>query len=233
MIVVVGSPVARSGDARTAAAGLGADIARRAAASGAAVELVGRVGEDAAGDEVLLALAADGVGHVATLREPGRPTPTAPPSTGSVAPDSPDLGDALLAELDDEGAASPDAEAAADATAGTAGLSVDAGDLELALRYLPDYRVLVVADDLDPAVLATVAAAASWSGAMLVVVQSAAAASGSLPDDATVLARPARDPDGAFAAMVAAYVVALDQGAEPRAAFAGAQRTGGWAAVAD
>ena len=39
------------------------------------VQLVGRVGEDPAGEATLLALARDGIGHVATLRDPARPTP--------------------------------------------------------------------------------------------------------------------------------------------------------------
>ena len=92
MIVVVGSPIAEPVGPAIRAGGLGADIARRATASGAAVQIVGRVGEDAAGDEVLLSLAAAGIGHVAVLREPGRPTPAAPPIAGaSASPDGPEL----------------------------------------------------------------------------------------------------------------------------------------------
>jgi hypothetical protein len=51
------------------------------------------------------------------------------------------------------------------------------------------------------------------------------------PDDATGLARPATDPDGTFATIVAAYAVALDRGTAPAEAFASAQASGGWAAV--
>jgi hypothetical protein len=65
------------------------------------------------------------------------------------------------------------------------------------------------------------------------VLQPDGSPTAALPDSATVLLRPATDPDGTFAAMVAGYAVALDQGDEPRSAFAAAQRAGGWAAVAD
>jgi ribokinase len=221
VIVVVGSPIALSAGPGIAAGGLSAEVARLAASAGAAVQIVGRVGEDAAGDQVLLALAAAGIGHVAVLREPGRPTPTrASSGDGSVSPDGPALGEALIDETDQ-------------ATAATlpAGLSVDAADLELALRYVPDYRVLVVAGDLDPSALEAVVAAAGWSGAHLVVLPPDGASMAGIPDAATALQRPATDPDSAFAAMVAGYAVALDRGDEPRSAFAAAQRAGGWAAV--
>lgn len=229
MIVVVGSPIARSDGPAIVAGGLAAEVARVAAASGAAVQIVGRVGEDAAGDQVLLALAASEIAHVAVLREPGRPTPTADQlDGGSAGPDGSVLGEALFDadEVVADGRSSAEAEA-------PAGLSVDAADLELALRYVPDYRVLVVAADLDPAALDAVVAAAGWSGAHLVVLVRDGSTTTALPDSATVLARPEADPDGTFAAVVAAYAVALDQGEAPAAAFATAQRAGGWAAVAD
>ena len=221
MIVVVGSPIAQPVGQAIVAGGLSAEIARLAALAGAAVQIVGRVGEDAAGDQVLLALAAAGIGHVAVLREPGRPTPTGiSPRDDSASPDGPALGEALIDENEQAPAAAP-----------PAGLSVDAADLELALRYVPDYRVLIVAADLDPSTLDAVVAAAGWSGAHLIVLLPDGAPTTALPDTATALLRPATDPDGAFAAMVAGFAVALDRGDEPRSAFAEAQRAGGWAAV--
>ena len=232
MIVVVGSPIAQPSGQAIVAGGLASEIAARCAATGAAVQIVGRVGEDAAGDQVLLALVAAGIGHVAVLREPGRPTPTAAPLTdGSASPDGPALGEALL---DDDGLADGAAPGDDGDSRGAepSGLSVDAADLELALRYVPDYRVLVVAADLDPSTLDAVVAAAGWSGAHLVVLLTEGAAGTGIPDAATALLRPPTDPDGAFAAMVAGYAVALDRGDEPRSAFAAAQRDGGWAAVA-
>jgi hypothetical protein len=231
VIVIVGSPIAEPSGHAIVAGGLTSEIARRCALAGAAVQVVGRVGEDAAGDQVLLALAAAGIGHVAVLREPGRPTPTAAPTRdGSASPDGPALGEALLDESDLSDGASGPADGNAPA-GGPAGLSVDAADLELALRYVPDYRVLVVAGDLDRSALDAVVAAAGWSGAHLVVLPPDGASMTAIPDMATALQRPATDPDGAFAAMVAGYAVALDRGDEPGSAFAAAQRAGGWAAV--
>jgi hypothetical protein len=236
MIVIVGSPIAAPATHGIGAGGLGAAIAIAAAREGAAVEVVGRVGEDAAGDQVLLALAAARVGHVAILREPGRPTPAAPPGVGeSPSPDGPALGEALVAE-DAFGDEAIGANATGDHRAieqEPAGLSVDAADLELALRYVPDYRVLVLAADLDPTARSAVVAATAWSGAQLVALLAAGAAADDLPETATVLERPPSDPDGAFAAMVAAYAVALDGGSAPADAFAAAQRSGAWAAVPD
>jgi hypothetical protein len=233
VIVVVGSPIARPVGGGIAAGGLAAGIGRAAVARGAAVQLVGRVGEDPAGDLVLLDLAAHGVGHVALLREPGRPTPAAAPPRGeSPSPDEPALGEALIDGDDGRPADQPPADGAEPALE-PAGLSVDGGDLELALRYVPDYRVLIVAADLDPSSLEAVVAAAGWSGAHLVALLGEGDSSAALPDDATVLVRPPDDPDGDFAAMVGAYAAALDAGDEPRAAFETAQRSGGWAAVAD
>jgi sugar/nucleoside kinase (ribokinase family) len=209
---------------------MASDIARLCAAAGAAVQIVGRVGEDAAGDQVLLALVDAGIGHVAVLREPGRPTPmAAPPTGGSASPDGPALGEALL---DEAGLSDSDPATADDApTDVPAGLSVDAADLELALRYVPDYRVLVIADVLDSSSLDAVVAAAGWSGAHLIAILPDGGSTSALPDTATALLRPVSDPDGTFAAMVAGYAVALDRGDEPRSAFALAQRAGGWAAV--
>ncbi len=232
VIVVVGSPFARPVAAGIEAGGLGASIARVAAGAGAAVEVVGRVGEDSAGDLVLLALAAAGVGHVAVLREAGRLTPSAPPPAEiSPDPDGPNLGVALLDDDDeaiDDGA---DGRSAGGDSSEPPGLSMDAADLELALRYLPDYRVVIVAAELDVPSLATVVGAAGWAGAALITIVRGGASAEDLPESATVLERPPSDPDAAFAAMVASYAVALDQGRDPMQAFSAASGAGGWAAV--
>ena len=218
MIVVVGSPSGRLlADGRLVAAGLAVQIGRRAAAdAGAAVQIVGRVGDDAAGDAVLLDLAAANVGHVAALRTPGGATPL--------------VAAAEVDEGDDEAADVAISEAADDEVGATSGLPIDAADLELALRYLPDYRVIVVTPGLDPAAMDTVVAAARWSGARLVIVDDGAALPDALPADATVLAQPG-DADSAFAAVVARYAVELDRGTEPGAAFAAASAAVGWQPV--
>lgn len=226
MIVVVGSPIAEPAGENVEAGGLAARVALGAARAGAAVEVVGRVGEDAAGDQVLLSFAAGGVGHVAVLREAGQLTPAVAPDLGeSPSPDGPVLAATVLEDDDvddmDHGRGLPP------------GLSVDAADVELALRYLPDYRVLVLAADLDPAATEAAVAAAGWSGAALVVLIASDGDTAVFPPSATILARPADDRDGAFAATVAAFAVALDRGVDPSEAFATAQRAAGWAAVAD
>src|SRR5215207_5958017 len=125
MIVVVGSPHLRFRASKQEAAGTAVGVGSAAATAGADVELVGKIGDDPAGEVVLLDLAARNVGHVAILRDPSRPTPeTAEPD-----------GDA-------EPFREPDREQRSTNTA--AGPTLEPADIELALRYLPDYRVLVV-----------------------------------------------------------------------------------------
>ncbi len=91
---------------------------------------------------------------------------------------------------------------------------LEGADLELALRYLPDVRVIVGAD-LESDALAAVVDAAAFIGAILVVVGTAPAGikdNTGLPDSAVVLQAPARDLDGTFAGFVAAFAVRLDAG---------------------
>ena len=198
MIVVVGNPQARSAaDGPSTAAGLPSGIAIAAVAAGGTAQIVGRVGEDAAGEAALLDLSRRSVGHAAIMRDPGRPTPLLP------APGDDDAVDA------DGGTASAD-------ISGTS--TLDAADLKLAFDYLPEYSVIVVAEPLAPATLAVAVDAAAWSGSALVVVGAAGLAG--LPDDATVFEAPTDgDPEGAFAAMVGAYAAGLDRGEDAKAAF--------------
>ena len=100
--------------------------------------------------------------------------------------------------------------------------SLDAADLELALRYLPDVRAIVVVD-AGPDLAATAAAAAGWSDAALVLVtpsgRDAASSEGGpdvpaeIADRAIVLAAPPSDPDAAFAGFVAGLATRLAEGA--------------------
>ena len=93
----------------------------------------------------------------------------------------------------------------------------EAADLDLALRYLPEIRVIVLAA-AGRTLLSTAARAAAWSGATLVLVDD-----GPVPDDLPVvplvLAPPARDPDETFAGFLAALAVRLDGGLDPRRAW--------------
>lgn len=98
---------------------------------------------------------------------------------------------------------------------------IEPADLDLALRYLPDLRVIVLLRPMAP-LLGTAVAGSSWSGAALIVVgpldADATALLGGAPD-AIAIDPPSRDPDGAFAGVVASLASRLDAGEEPRAAW--------------
>ncbi len=68
MIVVVGGLAWRDG-VPPGPGGRACEVALAAAGAGAAVEVVGRAGDDPAGDALMLALASAGIGHVAVLRD--------------------------------------------------------------------------------------------------------------------------------------------------------------------
>ena len=217
MIVVVGNPALLASEPPRAG-GLAVGVAAGAAAAGGDVQLVGKSGEDQAGEAALLVLAKRGVGHVAVLRDAGRATPElADPAAADLAPfDEPDV-----------------APSSPDTAAEPPGPALDPADIELALRYLPDYRVVVVADALSSAALEVVLAASRWSGAALVILLPTGAETPTLTSEATVIEAPEVDPDDAFASVVGAYAAALDRGEEPAEAFATASSAGGWAAVTD
>ena len=221
MIVVVGSPLVRTSEAGPRAAGMAIGIARAAAAAGSDVQVVGKVGEDPGGDAVLLDLTAATVGHAAILRDPSRPTPVSQrPAPDEVAPfDEPD--GQPTAGVDDA------------SRVPVGGLPLEPADIELALRYLSDYRVLVVADPLAEPSLRVALAAASWTGAALVVIVPNGTTQPLAADDATVIEGPPDDPDDAFAGVVGAYAAAIDRGEEPAEAFASASQARGWSTATD
>jgi hypothetical protein len=217
VIVIVGNPALLASEPPRAG-GLAVGVAAGAAAAGGDVQLVGKTGEDPAGEAALLDLAKRGVGHVAMLRDAGRATP-----------ELPDTAAAELAPFDEPDVASASPSPASQPPSP----ALDPADIELALRYLPDYRVLVVADALSGAALEVVLAASRWSGAALVILLPAGSEAPTLTSEATVIEAPEVDPDDAFASVVGAYAAALDRGEEPAEAFATASSAGGWAAVAD
>jgi hypothetical protein len=151
------------------------------------------------------------------LRDPTRATP----ETAEVDPDSADPAEAAPFE-DLSGEPEPGGTFAAP--------TLEPADIELALRYLPDYRVLVIADSLLPEALQVVVAASRWSGAALILVVPSGSDPIDIPD-ATILEAPADDPDDAFASVVGGYAAALDRGEEPAEAFATASTASGWAAA--
>ncbi len=213
MIVVIGSPIGRLVDGHVAAWGAASQTALAAAGAGRAVQLVGRIGDDPTADGLLIDLARGKVGHVAVLRDPARATPLAPATT-----------------LDEEPSDIDSVEAPIDATTPPApGVALDAADVELGLRYLTDFGVVVVAEPTGTAVLAVAAEAASWNDAVLILVVGAEAAMpDGLPAGAIVFEAPDDDPDGAFAGLVGHFAAAIDDGADPGAAFRGALADDGW-----
>jgi hypothetical protein len=99
---------------------------------------------------------------------------------------------------------------------------IEAADLELALRYLPEVRVVVLV--APPAGLVeTALAATSWSGAPLILVgpldSEAAALALAAEPSPVVLAPPAHDPDDAFAGVVASLATRLDAGEDAAGAW--------------
>ena len=239
--MVVGCPSYRppEGAAPDGVGGMAAGVATAVAAAGGGVQLIGRIGDDAAGDALVLALGRAGVGHAAMLRDPGRPTPllAAAAEAAEVAEDD------LLADLD-AGAALADAvlgaEGASSAPAPAELLlperpeerpRLEAADIELALRYLPEVRVIVLAEPIDEASARVVADEAAGAGAQVIVIVAPGTSAPDALAGATVLEAPPGDPDGAFARLVAAFAVALDAGAAPAEAFRSAAASAGWEAA--
>lgn len=105
--------------------------------------------------------------------------------------------------------------------------TLEGADVDLALRYLSDVRVVVTVG-LVPAAVAAAAERASWAGAPLIVIRDAGtgadAEAEELPDGAIVLEAPASDPEGTFAGFVGAFAARLDAGATPADAWAATTR---------
>ncbi len=209
MIVIVGSLAWRQGD-QPAPAGRACEVALAAAALGARVEIVGRAGDDPTGDAVMLGLARAGIGHVAVLRDPSRPTPVI---EAPIATDDEPPGDRVV-----PAPASP-------------GPTLDAGDVSLGLQYLTAFAVLVVTDDVPAAAVPVAVEAAGFTGAHLVLLTPADGEPPEVPGQATILAAPAEVDDGAFARLVGTYAAGLDRGTEPGRAFADAVNAAGWEAL--
>jgi sugar/nucleoside kinase (ribokinase family) len=214
MIIVIGSPSVALGEPGqpSGAAGRSVDVARGAIDGGARVELVGKVGDDPAGDDLMLALTDLGIGHAAVLRDHARATPAVP-----IAP-SEDR-EELLGE--DAGPVPP-------AASGAARPTVDAGDLDLALRYLSDHLVVVVAEPLEADALAVVRADAGYADAHVVLIVEPGRPMDRLPDGMTVLEAPESDPDGVFGRTVGRFAAALDQGRPGPEALEQATAGAGW-----
>jgi hypothetical protein len=211
VIVVVGTPAWREADP-SSPVGRACEIGLAAAGRGAAVEIVGRVGDDRAGDSLLIALARAGVGHAAVLRDPVVSTPIMAPSQDL------DPVDDLLADV--PGAAAQDI---------AGGPRLEPADVALGLSYLTAFGVLVVTDDAPAEVVPACVAGAAFTGAHLVILVPAdRPLPGGLPADAVVLIAPGDPTDAAFGAVVGSYAAAVDGGEDPALAFRAATRSAGW-----
>jgi hypothetical protein len=197
VIAVIGTPRLRGTGPEADVAGLAAAVAAAAAAGGSRVEFIGKTGDDPAGDAILLAMARHFVGHVATLRDPARPTPVVPTEDEPI-------------DLDGVPQAAPE-------TAVPAGPALEAADVGLALRYLPELAV-IVAVHVTPDVVDEAAAAAGWAQTSLIVVlRPEEPVPGGLPEQAVVVAVADDGAVGAGAGeALGRYAAALDRG-EPRA----------------
>jgi sugar/nucleoside kinase (ribokinase family) len=211
VIVVIGNPIGRLSDMSGGLAGVPAQVAAAAARAGAAVQLVGKAGEDPAGNALMLALARAGIGHVALLRDPAHSTPVLASADSDADPSDEPVGVALEGTAVGSSSVTPADPAERP--------QLEAADIELALRYLPDYTTLVVAEPVPEAALAVVADAASWVGATLMIVVASASEGGAIPASATVFEAPSADPDGSFATMLGELAAAVDRGTPIEAAF--------------
>ncbi len=229
MIVIIGSAaiVPGAGGGRSGAAGLAIDVARGATDGDSMVQLVAKVGDDPAGDALLLALADAGIGHVAVLRDPSRATSVASPVSTEIEAFVPDDEDEAGTQADERAARGP---AGRDPEVGPAP-AIDAGDLDLALRYLPDHRVVVVAEALAPDALLVAVADCAYVGAELVMIIEAGARPPELPAEATAFEAPDADPDGIFGRTIGRFAAALDHGVLGPAALAQATTGAGWQAT--
>jgi hypothetical protein len=191
VVVVVGSPYLLAGSLPPGrrVGGTAVAIARAVVDGGARVELVGKVGDDPAGDDLAVELERASIGHAALLRDPAGATAVsdAGPAPGLSAP-----------------------------------------DVDLALRYLADWRVIVVADPLDDDVGEAIARSAAFAGAHRVVVDG----HDGVENEVTYL-RSGPGDHLAFAALVGRYAAHLDAGRDPGDAFAQASAEVGWRAAPD
>lgn len=208
MIAVVGLPAYAEVEGEGTAAGLAVEVAAAAVAAGRHVELVGKLGDDGAGDAVVVALGRRGVGHAALLRDAARPTPvlTRDETTGEDGDET-----SVVVLLPEDPVERP---------------SLEAADVELALRYLSDVRVVAIVGPLVEDAVAAAAREAGYAGAPVVAVTAGGALTG-VPETATILEAPA-DDDGSFGRLVGRYVAGLDAGAAPAEAFRQAVEASGW-----
>lgn len=180
-----------------------ARIAVEAARHGARVELLSRIGDDAAGDRLVLELARRGVGHVAVLRE-ARATNIVP-SAAAADPDR-----SATEELLGWDVARPEHTSVPS--------RLDAHDIALGLAYLAPIEVVVIDLESDPGSLEAAVAGAEFHGAhVLALVGNAEPATMSAAVTAVQVPNGGGDP--VVASVVATVAVAIAAGQDPSSAL--------------
>ncbi len=114
-------------------------------------------------------------------------------------------------------------------------LGLDAGDVELGLRYFVDLAVVAVVDPLPEAALATAAEVAVAQDAALVVVLARGEpvpTFGDVRPVSIVLEAPDREGRAAFDVLVGRLSAALERGVAPEEAFREAVAATGWTPAA-
>jgi hypothetical protein len=190
MIVVIGTLRLRGAGGDSEVVGLAASIASFAAADGALVEIITRLGDDPAGDAVGLALTRRHIGHVAILRDPVAPT--------VVVDVGPEDGDPGAGEM-------------STSTRDDLGPQLEAADVNLALRYLPQLSVIVVVHAADDIVGEAIEASTWADTSLIVVVRPGRDVPDGLPVAAVVLEVEDADESAAGAA-IGRFGAALDRG---------------------
>jgi hypothetical protein len=208
MIIVLGRPrVYRpQPDGPLAPGGLAAEIAMSIGRAGVGVEIVGSIGDDPEGDQVVVDLNSAGVGHAALLRDPAARTPTFMRSDGRALP-----------RLD-----------AADVELGLSYVP-ECSVLVIAAVLEPDALAKTIeAADYHGAAVVVVAPAGSIDAealgdAVTLLERPAPEDQEETPDESTIAA-----DESAFGAFVAEYAVRLDQGEAPGLAFGAALGDSAW-----
>ena len=234
MIVVVGQPRFRASESGPGVDGMPARIALVASARGRPVQLVGKAGEDPEGDAVVHALALGGVGHVALLREAGRPTLRADPNDADAlwAAEALEATETLTASVEADTGSDP---AAAIPAAADDGATLEAADVDLALRYLTDCSVLVARRPAAADLVRVVVAGGRLGRGALVVVRPGRPSG--CPTDCrrtpscSRRLKPTRT--GSSRRWSVEFAAALDDGRRARRRLPVVTRRGGWSPAAE
>jgi hypothetical protein len=89
---------------------------------------------------------------------------------------------------------------------------LDAADVQLALHYLSDYRVVLVAEPQPDEIVSVIADAAAYTGATLLVAVGPGWR-GTMPDGALVVEADTSDPESRLADLLGAIAARVEQGA--------------------